>query len=386
MTSKTCNNIIACLLFLLCCNISNAQITIEKMDEVAKLVCKLEAETEDSIYNDGKNDYKLSFPEESFGFNFTNGKAWKAVYKKNGNDTYLAITENIDLSLVTGFTWDRSYTSRVIMHFPKGAIKTLVSKNGGVPYMLDEDYLEFFCTDDLKMLLPLGEVCHKLKVAKKIIIEPDIKRFEQEFSALMELNTLDVDVQFSKYNDYVQKNEKSLFVPILKAYIKVLNDYKQYQMDSKIAKLFCDSLCNAFLYKPDLYSAISLEKFNPQTKKLLKNKNYTSQRNSNGQWYTQFTILGPCNAEFRSKGLIYYYSFGQSPIGTDLFGNRIKWLEARISKSFFATHSTANGDKYIHIQHHKKDPCLSFYISSYDGIPYEMIQFSPTEYNTMFHY
>jgi hypothetical protein len=363
----------------------NAQLSIEKQDSIAKLICKLESATERKTYSDGRNDYSLSFPEESFGFNYENGKAWKAVYKTHGSDIYLVMTENIDLSKVTGFTWDRSLTSRVLMHFPKGTIKTAVSKNSGDIYMIEEDFLEFFCLEDLKMLLPLAEACHIFKVAQGKIKESDIKRFGDNFSALMNLPPAYPKRLLLEYDAFMKNNENSLFVPIVKEYIKSTNEVQKHWEEAATTKSFCDSLCKAFLYKPDLYSGAQFEAYNPTVKKLMKNKNHIPTREGNGMWSSSNTDPGPSIANFRKNGLIYTYNFGYAAIGTDLYNNRMKWLESKIPKSFIDPFAQPNGARRIHILHDKKDPCIEFYFHYYDGKPFEWLTFSLTEYNTTFH-
>ncbi|RYD95775.1 MAG: hypothetical protein EOP50_07485, partial [Sphingobacteriales bacterium] len=223
-----------------------AQLPVPKQVSLAKLVCLLESEAEGKTYNDGKNDYTLSFPEESFGFDFQSGRAWKAVYKTSGSDTYLAITENIDLAKVTGFTWDGSATRRVLMHFPKGTLRTAVSKNGGAVYMIDEHYLEFFCTQDLKLLLPLAEACHRLMVRDKKIAAADVQSFETRFSALMELPISDTERLLAEYAAFLRDHGKSLFVPIIREYSDNVKAVVQYGKESQRVKEFRDSLIAAF--------------------------------------------------------------------------------------------------------------------------------------------
>lgn len=356
----------------------HAQLSIEEMDAVGKLVSKLEAATTDSIYSDGKNKYKLSFPEESFAFNYENGRAWKAVYKENHGNVYLAMTENIDLGKVTGFTWDRSYTSRVLMHFPKGTIKTAISKNGGEIYMIDEDYLEFFFTDDMKMLLPLAEVCHALKAAQGKIAKSSIKKFEENFSALMDMEATDVDNMIIQYNDFLKKNEGSLYEPIVKEYLKGCKDVKQYRRESEIASQFRDSLCKAYFYKPDIFTPQEFIAYNPDVKSLLKPKN----EETTGVYSAPTKIYfnpGPNTAMFTKVGLLYKYLLqdieGEGEVVCRKYMNdRIKWLESKIPKSFIKVNDK---EKSIHIIHPKGSACIGYGYSVLSKSVTESLWFRP---------
>ncbi len=376
-------------MLLLCffCTPANAQkLSIETMDSVAKLVNIHEKGLENRTYSDGKHKYTLSFPEESFGFNYENGKAWKVVYKTNGMDTYLAFTENIDLSKVTGFTWDGSTPPRVLMHFPKGMIKTSVSKNEGEVYVIDEEYLEFFCTKDLlKMVTLLAGICHDLKRSQGNITQAQVRTFEKNFLTLMELPPMELDSTLVIYNNFVEKNAESLYVPIVKEYISSFNDVLKYWKEEEIVAQFSDSLCKAYFYKPDIFTPQQLEAHNPNTKSLIKRGNIAGEntyRNSNAYARAQ---VGPYAAEFEKEGFIYNFLINVSNLNAidcnGYFNATLRWLESKIPKSFIEVSETGDR-KSIHIVHRKenKSVCITFKYSkmSYGGCMEELI-FKPYE-------
>src|SRR6476661_5775180 len=84
---------------------ARAQLSIETLDSFAAEIRMFEHAAEGETYNDGDHDYALSFADESFGFSYSNGLAWKAVDKRS-DATFTCITENIDLASATGMLID----------------------------------------------------------------------------------------------------------------------------------------------------------------------------------------------------------------------------------------------------------------------------------------
>ena len=127
--------------------IINAQkkISYEKLDSISAVISQYQSKSENLSYNDGNDSYKLSFPKENFKIFFSTGKATKAVNKTKGDDDFLYLTEDIDLTKATEI-----YTTlypgsagayRLVFSEP---VKTQIYKNGEYIETKKEDYVEFY--------------------------------------------------------------------------------------------------------------------------------------------------------------------------------------------------------------------------------------------------
>lgn len=124
----------------------NAQnIPYEKLDEISASISYLQLKVNNLNFNDGQEDYILSFPENNFRILYSTGKAQRAVYKKKGDTEYLYLTENIDLAKIDVFYHVR-YPGAIgayLMSFPEG-VKTQVYINGKYAETKTENYLNFY--------------------------------------------------------------------------------------------------------------------------------------------------------------------------------------------------------------------------------------------------
>jgi hypothetical protein len=147
------------LLFLLCSIFYKAQeIPYEKIDSITTNISNFQALSNNLVYNDGKETFEISFPDDNFQILISNGQATRAVLKKSAENTSLYLTENIDLSKVDEiFQVQYPGSAGVVrMSFPEG-VKTQIYTNGQYS-KTDRDYfLEFFYdrsdTNALKTLL-----------------------------------------------------------------------------------------------------------------------------------------------------------------------------------------------------------------------------------------
>nr|WP_315197480.1 hypothetical protein [uncultured Flavobacterium sp.] len=138
--------IIQALLFILISFVAKAQkIPYEKLDSISASISKSQLKVNNLTYNDGMDDYILSFPENNFQILYSTGKAQRAVYKKIGDTEYLYLTENIDLTNVDVF-YQLRYPGAIglyRMHFPNG-VQTQIYTNGKYTETKSEKYLDFY--------------------------------------------------------------------------------------------------------------------------------------------------------------------------------------------------------------------------------------------------
>ena len=121
------------------------KIPYEKLDSISAVISQYQSKSENLSYNDGKDTYKLSFPDNNFKFFFSTGKATKAVNKTKGDDDFLFLTENIDLTKASEI-YNTLYAGsagayRLVFSEP---VKTQIYKNGEYIETKEENYLEFF--------------------------------------------------------------------------------------------------------------------------------------------------------------------------------------------------------------------------------------------------
>ncbi|MFL9831470.1 hypothetical protein ABS764_11490 [Flavobacterium sp. ST-87] len=156
---------------------SSAQnIPYEKLDAISAGISQLQLKVNGLTFNDGKEDYILSFPENNFQLLYSTGKAQRVVYKKKGNTEYLYLTENIDLAKVDVFYHIR-YPGAIgvlRMAFPNG-IQTHTYINGEYTETKSENYLNFYYEqkgDSGKILLEqLNSMLYSLGLGKKMYIK-----------------------------------------------------------------------------------------------------------------------------------------------------------------------------------------------------------------------
>lgn len=127
--------------------IINAQkkIPYEKLDSISAVISQYQSKSENLLYNDGKDTYKLSFPDNNFKIFFSTGIATKAVNKTKGDDDFLFLTENIDLTKATDI-YNTLYPGsagayRLVFSEP---VKTQIYKNGDYIETKEENYVEFY--------------------------------------------------------------------------------------------------------------------------------------------------------------------------------------------------------------------------------------------------
>ncbi len=141
--------LISILLITIVFKSSAQNLTYEKLDSISSKISKLQLQANNLVYNDGKDDYILSFTENNFQILYSTGKAQKVVHKKKGDKEYLYLTENIDLTKAFDI-YQALYPGLAgvfRLTFPEG-VKTQVYTNGIYTNTLTEYYLEFFYDRD----------------------------------------------------------------------------------------------------------------------------------------------------------------------------------------------------------------------------------------------
>jgi hypothetical protein len=170
------------LLILICSVSASAQMSPAVIDSLSSAISGIEKMTEGKTYKDAKGaEHTLRFPAKSFILSSSNRLASKAVYKKHGDNEILAVTENIDLSKVTGISVndDHKGVAYIQLDFPKGQLKTQLFRDGKNVGSQNDDYLEFFCLYGKvdankefyfdKQFMTLYKTVMQLKAEKKLV-------------------------------------------------------------------------------------------------------------------------------------------------------------------------------------------------------------------------
>jgi hypothetical protein len=142
--------ILILLLTIACKSSAQKKIPYEKLDSISSLISKYQSKSENLSYNDGKDTYKLSFLKDNFKIYYSTGKATKSVYKTKGEDEFLYLSENIDITKADDIynTLYPGLAGAYRLTFPEG-IKTQIYKNGEYVETISQDYLEFFYPRDI---------------------------------------------------------------------------------------------------------------------------------------------------------------------------------------------------------------------------------------------
>ena len=145
-------------------------IPYEKLDSLSALISKYQLRANGLSYNNGYSDYELSFAEQNFGEFFSDQLAYTAVYKKEQGKEVMTLTENIDLTKVSGITREvfNNKVTVVTLYFPKGHLQRQVFDNG-----IPVDYLEFYSNNQPGDYLfkSLFDLCTLFRIEKGLTTE-----------------------------------------------------------------------------------------------------------------------------------------------------------------------------------------------------------------------
>jgi hypothetical protein len=294
----------------------------QKLDSISTLFSKIQYETNGYVYNDGNNNYEVSFPRENFKVWAYNHLATSAVYKKINNKETLAITENIDLSKASSFIIFNSYTNKKIffivyrMSFPKGSLKTELYENGTFIKTISEEYLDFFLlardatldkASDFKMYQFFNNMIYlvyRLKQENKQIIKYDINELARNWNlAVDQLNS-------EAYKSFLAKYPNTLYDAQCKQSIGLMEAQKKAIQQKLIANQnFVNNIADKYKFKKGL-TLDEFANFNPESEKLSGKK---------GDRYEKFTIY--------SNQRIIGYSQGPYQIVVDNKSNRVSTFQ-----------------------------------------------------------
>jgi hypothetical protein len=126
-------------------------IPYRKLDSLSTVFSKYQLEANGYSYNDGSQNYEVSFPEQNFKIWAYNRKASYSIYKKWGDKEILASTDNIDLTKVDSIQWLNSWqtpSSEFLfvfrIYFPKNSLITQLFENGKLIKTINEGYIDYF--------------------------------------------------------------------------------------------------------------------------------------------------------------------------------------------------------------------------------------------------
>ena len=202
-------NIYFLSLLILSFKVTAQNIPYEKLDSISSAISQYQLRSDNLTYNDGKDDYELSFPENNFQIFSSTNTATKVVNKKSGEKEFVCITENIDLSKVDE-AFQVQYPGQagvVRMNFPEG-VKTQIYTNGVYTNTVREYYLEFFYNRNEEgsrnqLLIQLDKTFNFLKLGNKIskeqfLTEEKIKSDKVETPVAKELTVDDVVEKYAE--------------------------------------------------------------------------------------------------------------------------------------------------------------------------------------------
>lgn len=197
------------ILLLICITAKSQQLSYEKLDSISLAISQYQQKSDNLTYNDGKDDYELSFPENNFQIFSSTNTATKVVNKKIGDKEFVCITENIDLSKADE-AFQVQYPGKagvVRMNFPEG-LKTQIYTNGVYTNTVREYYLEFFYNRSEEgsrnqLLTQLDNTFNLLKLGNKIskeqfLAEEKIKIDKMEPPVSKELTIDDVVEKYAE--------------------------------------------------------------------------------------------------------------------------------------------------------------------------------------------
>lgn len=153
------------------------EIPYEKLDSISAKISQFQLQSNNLVYNDGKETYEISLPDDNFQILNSSGLVTRALTKKSEENESLFLSENIDLSKVDEvFPVQYPGSAGVVrMNFPEG-IKTQIYTNGKYDKTTRAYFLEFFYDRNqsgaLKSLLTqLNDLFVSINLGKKVADE-----------------------------------------------------------------------------------------------------------------------------------------------------------------------------------------------------------------------
>ncbi len=286
-------------------------ISYHKLDSISIEFSKFQKEADGYTYNDGSQNYEVSFPQENFKIWADNHLASYAIYKKWGNKEILAITENIDLSKATSLVMlslntlkNGSILVTYRLYFPKDQLNTTLYEDGKVIKNIKESYIDLF------------------------LIQPDVS-----YNKVSELKLYSF---FNKFINliYILKNEKGQNI----AYnLKTIQEDWNKAIDGKEISFY-----NSFMakYPKSIYDEqckLNINHLNNEIQKLIKNQNYINAivekyKFEKGLSFSERESLHPTIRELTKRGFHGTYDARIYRYKTPAFGN--PWPEGPYTLTF----------------------------------------------------
>ncbi|CAN1548377.1 hypothetical protein MCEGE10_02062 [Flavobacteriaceae bacterium] len=237
----------------------------ERLEKFSKEISKIQFDANGKTYNDGKTDYEISFPEESFTIFFNSQLATNVVYKKSNNKELMYLTENISLGGVVGFTSVIRDNNIIVwkIDFGKFNVTTQIFDNGKLTGTTSSNELILYeyinsnsKASDPSFFNSFPELCNTMKKSIGMITDDAIETENKDWK----------DKNITKA-DFVKKYPNSLRTMQVKLTIenkkkKELNEYNKVQS-------FMDSLCQLYKFKRGL-SENEFINYNPEASKIIR--------------------------------------------------------------------------------------------------------------------
>lgn len=170
------------------------QVMSWQLDTISGILSGYESGVKGKSFKDADGTvFELDFPNESFKIWSHDRLASRAVYKTTATGEVLELTENIDLSKVTGIAVGDDYAGvvNVRLVFPPGHLKTQLLKDGAPAGEKSPDYLDLYCkygaVDEDKMFLfdkmffYLYGICTGLNIEKGVFTSQDVENELREW-------------------------------------------------------------------------------------------------------------------------------------------------------------------------------------------------------------
>lgn len=260
----------------------NAQkVPYEKLEELSKKISQLQLAANGQIYNDGATDYEISFPDENFSVSISTHLASSIIYKKNGDNEDLQLTEDIDLSNLLSAKFIHASGDKLAifrMQFPKASLITKKYTNGIQKGIVKADHIDLYVTDKAWDLYnSMIELCYMLKAEKKLPNKYNINELDKKWR-----ETVNV---FNKksFEEFIKKYPSTLYQPQA---LRMIDKFEKESLERGIMATsiinYANEICNTYLWKPNLTEK-EFKAYNPTINK----ENWTTTYSSSNTHYSR---------------------------------------------------------------------------------------------------
>jgi hypothetical protein len=267
--------IIIVLNLLIISSINAQKVPYEKLEEISTEISKLQLGSNNQTFKDGATDYEISFPNENFMVSIGTHLATNTVYKKNGDNEILELTEDIDLSKLLSAKFIHAAGEKLAifrMQFPKASLNTKKYINGIQNGITKVDYLDLYVINTDKPWDLYNSMIHLfylLKTEKKLPNKYNIDELDKNWRETV------VTFSSKSFEEFIKKYPNTLYQPQALRMIDILEkqNLERGKMATSIIE-YATEICNAYLWKPNM-TENEFKSYNPTINKESWTTNYS---------------------------------------------------------------------------------------------------------------